>query len=145
MTRSLANRSLKRTLILYLAFAFLISSLLSIVIMLVEYAPSTKKSFEKFSLGVIVLNSILWSLLFAITGSLSLLNIYASIKEKFILSLLSFLLLPTLSGIITINSVSKIEDIFGFVEAFISFLIIQSFFFFRFRSCIKKENQIAID
>jgi hypothetical protein len=145
MALSLTNKSLQRTLILYLAFAFLISSVLTIIIILIEYNPSTKKTFEKFGLGVMVLNSVLWSLLFTVTGSLSLLNVYSSVKGNFLLSLLSFLLIPALLGFTTINSVERAEDIFGFTEAFISFLTVQTFLFFRFRSCLRKKNTIVIE
>jgi hypothetical protein len=139
------SKSLKRTLILYLAFAFLVSSILTILCLLIEYTPSAKNSIQKFGIGAMILNSVLWSLLFTVTGSSSLINVHASIRKNFIISLVCFVLLPILALIAVLTLVKIPGDVFGITEAAIAFLITQLFFFFRFRSCIKRTNQITID
>jgi hypothetical protein len=135
------TKSLKRTLLIYLAYAWLISSVLSVIILLIEYNPSTKKAIERFGVGSLVLNSILWSLLFTITGSTSLFNVYRRVYNNFFLSLICFLLLPVIAATITI-SITKNTELFGVGEVAIAFLVTQLFFFFRFRSCVKRTKDI---
>lgn len=141
----MASRSFIRTLVIYLSYAFFVSSILTIVCLLIEYLPSTKDGIQNFGIGASVLNSILWSLLFTITGSTSLLNTVNFIRENLIVSLLCFLLLPAVAFVIVLFFVEVPQDIFGFTEAAIIFLLVQLFFFFKFRSCINSANQVAIE
>lgn len=141
----MVSNSLKRTLLIYLTYAFLVSSILTIITLLMEYLPSTKDDIQKFGIGALVLNSILWSFLFTITGATSLLNSHSLVRQNFLVSLLCFLLLPILTLIIIVCFAKVPQDIFGLAEAAIVFLIVQLFFFFKFRSCINKTNPVAID
>jgi len=137
-------RSLKRTLLLYLACAWLISSVLSAIVLLAEYSPSTQKSIQRFGIGSLILSCILWELLFTVTGSTSLLNMNESIRNNIFLSLVSFILLPAVALIIVLMINQNIE-LFGITECSISFLTTQAFFFFKFRVCLKKQNRLSID
>lgn len=139
------SMSLKRTLSIYLAYAFFFTTILTIICMLVEYAPHTMQALQKFGLGGLVLNSVLWSLLFAVAGSTSLLNQHDPIRNHYLLSLLSFLIAPLLVAVMTFVVVPHEDDLFGFSETAIIFFIVQLFFFFRFRVCMKKRTSIAID
>ena len=141
----MVSNSLKRTLFIYLTYAFLVSSILTIITLLMEYLPSTKHDIQKFGIGALVLNSILWSFLFTISGSTSLLNTRSFVRQNFVVSLLCFLLLPILALIIIVCFVKVPQDLFGIAEAAIVFLIVQLFFFFKFRSCMNRNNLIAID
>jgi len=138
------SKSLKRTLFIYLVLAFFITSILTIVSLLVEYNPSTRHALQRFGIGALVLNSILWSLLFTIVGSTSLLNQYEPVRNHFLFSLLCFLFLPSLAVIITLMTPYK-KDMFGITEAATIFFIVQLFFFFRFRSCTKRWDSMVID
>ena len=139
------SKRLKRTLILYLVCAFLVSSILTIICLFIEYTPSARNSIQKFGIGAMILNSILWNLLFTIVGSASLFNVYDFVRNNFIVSLLCFILLPLLALVSVLSLVSIPGDVFGFTESAIAFLVTQLFFFFRFRSCIKRTNQITIE
>ena len=141
----MVSNSLKRTLFIYLTYAFLVSSILTIITLLMEYLPSTNHDIQKFGIGALVLNSILWSFLFTISGSTSLLNTRSFVRQNFVVSLLCFLLLPILALIIIVCFVKVPQDLFGIAEAAIVFLIVQLFFFFKFRSCMNRNNLIAID
>ena len=132
-------QSLKRTLLLYLSYAWLISSVLSAIVLLAEYSPSTQKAIERFGIGALLLDCIAWELLFTVSGSLSLLNVFEPIRNNFFMSLIFFMLLPVIAMIIVLMIKQNIE-LFGIAECSITFLVTQLFFFFRFRSCLKKTN-----
>jgi hypothetical protein len=133
-------KTIKRTLILYLCYAFLFSSVLSIFSLLVEYAPTPRNSLQKFGIGATILNCVLWSFLFTIAGSTSLLNVLDSVRKNFTISLLCFILLPLLELVGVISLLNSPGNIFGFTETGIAFFVTQLFFFFKFKSCIKSVN-----
>jgi hypothetical protein len=137
------KRGLRRTLMIYLAYSLLISSSLAIVILLAEYRPSTQKAIERIGIGAIVLNSILWCLLFTVAGSTSLFNQVRVIQASLLLSFLSFTFFPFLAGFVIIK-LSEENELFGFLESYISFLLSHCFFFLKFRSCVKNQPA-AID
>jgi hypothetical protein len=130
------SKSLNRTLILYLAYAFLVSSICTVILLFIEYTPKARNGIEKFRIGATILNAVLWSLLFTVVGATSLFNFHLSVRRNVLISLLSFILLPFLVLIAVLSVVKVPSDIFGFTETGIVFLITQLFFFFRFRSCI---------
>lgn len=138
------SRSIRTTLFIYLAFAWLVSSVLSSVVLLVRYAPYTQKAIQHFSIGALVLDCILWELLFTVVGSCSLLNVYPSIQRNFFLSLCSFILLPIVALLIVL-SINRTTELFGASEAAIVFLVVQVFFFFRFRNCVKRKTVLSVN
>lgn len=138
------KRSLKTTLFLYLAYAWLVSSLLSAVILLAEYSPGTQKAVQRFGIGALILDCVLWGLLFTIAGSLSLLNMHYLIRKSFFLSLGSFILLPVIA-LITVLLISRTTELTAATDVAIMFLVTQVFFFFRFRNCVKQKTILSVD
>ena len=120
----MVSKSLNKTLIIYISYAFLLSSILTIICLLIEYLPSTKSDLQKFGVGALILNSVLWVLVFTVASTTSILNTYNFIRENLIFSLLSFLLLPHIVFIVFLCFVQVPQDIFGFMEAAIIFLIV---------------------
>src|SRR6476646_8924723 len=116
------KRSLTTTLFLYLAYAWLVSSLLSAVVVLAEYSPSTQKAIQRFGIGALILDCVLWELLFTVTGSLSLLNLHYTIRKSFLLSLACFIVLPVIA-LITLVLVSRTTELSAATEAAIVFLV----------------------
>ena len=139
------KRSIKKTLLVYLAYVFFLSSVLTILVLLAEYTPFPKNDSKRIGIAALTLDSILWSLFLTIMGSTSLLNQYKGIREHFLLSLLAFLLLPSVSAIIILTVTGKTIELFGFAEAAVVYFVSQLFFFFRFRSCLKRPNPMTID
>lgn len=137
------SRSIKMTLFVYLAFAWLASSILSSVVLLVKYPPYSQSPIEHFSIGALVLDCVLWELLFTVVGSLSLLNVYPSIQKDYFLSLCSFILLPIVALIIMLL-ITRTTELFGASEAGIVFLVVQVFFFLLFRNCVKRKTVLSV-
>ena len=138
------KRSLTTTLFLYLAYAWLVSSLLSAVVVLAEYSPTTQKAVQRFGIGALILDCVLWELLFTVTGSLSLLNLHYTIRKSFLLSLACFIVLPVIA-LITLVLVSRTTELSAATEAAIVFLVTQLFFFFRFRNCAKQKTVLSVE
>ena len=144
-TGFMISKSLQKTLLIYLAFAFFFTCILTIVCLVAEYLPLTAHFSQKFGLGALVLNSVLWSFLFTFMGSSSLLNQYESVRKHFLESLAAFILLPLIAALMVWILVPWAGDMFGFKEAAIIFSIVKLYFFSRFRSCARRLHDIAID
>jgi hypothetical protein len=115
----------------------LAADVVAIIFLLFTYHPDPHKLSGHIGIGGIVLDCSLWSILFGITGSLSLLNIYENVRKFLIISLLSFFIGPLLLLVIMYLLPVKAEDLFGFATTGWTFLILQLFLFTRFRYFIR--------
>lgn len=136
----MSKEALRYTLLSFFGYALLSAYLFAITLLLVTYEPDVHKTSGKIGISTIVLNAAVWSLLFTIAGSFSLLNLRAQVRKRFILSFLSFLFGPFLLCFIVMVSTNT-RYLFGFSETAFAYLIAQNFFFFKFRSLLRVQTR----
>jgi hypothetical protein len=122
----------KSILLLYLANAMLITDLLAITYLLIMYHPDPDKTSGSIGIGVILLDCTLWSILFAVAGSISLFNTNKKVSSNLVFSFISFLFAPILLVALILRE--TIKEWFGFTETACIFLIVEIVFFFKFKA-----------
>ena len=124
-----------------LIFTFLISTLLTRLLLEIIYHPSTSGAEGGTVTFIMTVGSFFWNLLLTITALTTFLNLKTHIRQNFAYRACSFFLLPALLVFSVYISVYDPNSLFSFGLSIVSFFVIHAIFFVIFNIKINKSEK----
>ena len=135
---------LKKRLLKNLLFTFLLSSWLTILSLLVFYSHKIGSLEGNSGIILIVIAGILWTLVLSLFSATLFLNIIDQVRNRVLLSFLTFYLLP-ISMAIVVFIVGRLQSLWQpFLIVTLSFVLVQTFFYIKFLN-LKKGSWGSIN